>query len=167
MWSDPNGTVLVFWWQWKCKQSSGKFISNLKSRNNLCIHFRSARLLDASWCVRMICLSIFIEDHATRSLNRSPKYYCALTNLTLLNAIRKLKVDNISKTLTWIIKFDGDYFQTAGSSNFSHKWTEGMGNYKNNALTTGCSSGSCGAKTELMNMETLEWSNGPDFPFAS
>ena len=49
-------------------------------------------------------------------------------------------------------------------------YTDGMGNYKNKALTTGCNEpygSSCGAKTELMNMETLEWSNGPDFPFAS
>ena len=66
------------------------------------------------------------------------------------------------------LRFDGEYFETAGSSKFSHKYTEGMGNYKNNALTTGCSdSSSCYVKTELMNMETLEWSNGPDFPFAS
>ena len=56
----------------------------------------------------------------------------------------------------------------AGSSNFSHRQTMGMGNYKNNGLTTGCYDNSlCYVKTELMNMETLEWSNGPDFPFAS
>ena len=65
-------------------------------------------------------------------------------------------------------RFDGEYFQTAGSSKFQHGYTVGMGNYKNKALTTGCGfSSSCEVKTELMNMETLEWSNGPDFPFAS
>ena len=66
-----------------------------------------------------------------------------------------------------ILSFDGEYFQTAESSKFGHSYTLGMGNYKNKALTTGCSeSSSCGAKTELMNMETLQWSNGPDYPFA-
>ena len=64
-------------------------------------------------------------------------------------------------------RFDGDYFHTAGSSKFEHRYTLGMGNYKSKALTTGCDSGSCAVKTELMNMKTLEWSNGPDFPFAS
>ena len=67
-----------------------------------------------------------------------------------------------------MFRFDGEYFQTAGSSQYSHQYTLGMGNYKNKALTTGCSdSSSCYIKTELMNMETLEWSNGPDYPFGS
>ena len=88
--------------------------------------------------------------------------------ITRLIVTRKLKVDNIIKSRTWILRFDGEYFQTAGSSIFGHKYTLGMGNYKNKALTTGCYGGySCVAKTELMNMETLQWSNGPDFPFAS
>ena len=43
-----------------------------------------------------------------------------------------------------------------------------MGSYKNKALTTGCNEDySCGIKTELMDMKTLKWSNGPDFPFAN
>ena len=67
-----------------------------------------------------------------------------------------------------MFRFDGESFQTAGSSKFSHRATHGMGNYKNKALTTGCNEGSsCGTKTELMNMETLQWSDGPDFPFAN
>ena len=67
-----------------------------------------------------------------------------------------------------MFRFDGEYFQTAGSSKFGHKYTYGLGNYKNKALTTGCNGdSSCYVKTELMNMETLEWSNGPDFPFSS
>ena len=174
MWSDLNGTILVFWWWWKWKQSPGKSISNFKSRNNFYIHFSSARLSDASWCAKMIWLSTFIEDRAIRSLNQSLEYYCALTHLTLLTAIRKLKpspvrsINYISKSSTWILRFDGEYFQTAGSSKFSHQWTLGMGNYKNKALTTGChENSSCYVKTELMNMETLQWSNGPDFPFLS
>ena len=67
-----------------------------------------------------------------------------------------------------LFRFDGQYFATVGSSQFSHQETFGLGNYKNFGLTTGCyPSSGCQIKTELMNMETLEWSNGPDFPFAS
>ena len=67
-----------------------------------------------------------------------------------------------------MFRFDGEFFQTAGSSNFDHKDTFGMGIYKKKALTTGCyGSSKCSVKTELMNMETLEWSDGPDFPFGS
>ena len=67
-----------------------------------------------------------------------------------------------------MFRFDGKYFHTAGRSNFSHLLTLGMGNYKNKALTTGCNDDSyCYVKTEMMNMQTLEWSNGPDFPFAT
>ena len=67
-----------------------------------------------------------------------------------------------------MLRFDGENFETAGLSKFSHKYTYGLGNYKDQALTTGCNDGSsCSAKTELMNMETLEWSNGPDYTLAS
>ena len=67
-----------------------------------------------------------------------------------------------------MFRFDGENFQTAGSSKFSHRYTLGMGNYKGQAITTGCSDiSTCSIKTELMNMETLEWSNGPDYTFAS
>ena len=47
-----------------------------------------------------------------------------------------------------------------------------MANYLGKALTTGCNGDSlsddrlCGVKTELMDMNTLTWSAGPDYPFA-
>ena len=65
--------------------------------------------------------------------------------------------------------FDGEYFHSAGSSSFSHRSTYGMANYKGKALTTGCKDTrpECGVKTEIMDMHTLEWSKGPDYPFAS
>ena len=66
-------------------------------------------------------------------------------------------------------RFDGEYFHSAGSSSFSHRSTYGMANYKGKALTTGCKDTrpECGVKTEIMDMHTLEWSKGPDYPFAS
>ena len=67
-----------------------------------------------------------------------------------------------------MFRFDGEITQPAGSSKFSHVLTYGMGNYIGQALTTGCSVGSnCNVKTELMDMKTLTWSDGPDYPFHS
>ena len=66
--------------------------------------------------------------------------------------------------------FDGESYQSAGSSKYSHQWTLGMANYLGKALTTGCMvmyGDSCGVKTELMDMNTLTWSAGPDYPFTS
>ena len=57
-------------------------------------------------------------------------------------------------------------FHPAGSSKWHHPGTFGMPNYRGKALTVGCDTKSdydCELKTELMDMETLEWSTGPDF----
>ena len=46
-----------------------------------------------------------------------------------------------------------------------------MANYKTKALITGCDSknddNTCGVKTELMDMTTLQWSDGPDYPWGT
>ena len=44
-----------------------------------------------------------------------------------------------------------------------------MANYNGMALTTGCNDdwNVCGVKTELMDMTTLKWTDGPDYPFTS
>ena len=69
---------------------------------------------------------------------------------------------------TNFFRFDGQQFGTAGSSKYSHKYTLGMANYLGKALTTGCSdSSTCYIKTELMDMTTLQWTDGPDYPFTS
>ena len=66
------------------------------------------------------------------------------------------------------LSFDGSSYQSAGSSVYSHQYTYGMANYLGKALTTGCAyRGYCAVKTELMDMETLTWSAGPDYPFTS
>ena len=69
--------------------------------------------------------------------------------------------------LILFIRFDGEFYHSAGSSTYSHRDTYGMANYLGKALTTGCSDGesSCNVKTELMDMNTLLWSSGPDYPF--
>ena len=66
------------------------------------------------------------------------------------------------------IRFDGEFYHSAGSSTYSHRETIGMANYLGKALTTGCyNEPECYVKTELMDMSTLSWSSGPDFPFTS
>jgi len=71
--------------------------------------------------------------------------------------------------LNLFLSFDGQSYQSAGSSEYSHWLTLGMANYRGKALTTGCWSyiGSCSVKTELMDLKTLIWSAGPDYPFTS
>ena len=65
------------------------------------------------------------------------------------------------------LRFDGKSYHSAGSSLYSHRKTLSMANYVGKALTTGCDyPAECLVKTELMNMETLTWSRGPEFPFA-
>ena len=68
--------------------------------------------------------------------------------------------------LNLFLSFDGQTYQSAGSSQYSHRYTFGMANYRGKALTTGCWSldGDCDLKTELMDMTTLTWSAGPDYP---
>ena len=67
--------------------------------------------------------------------------------------------------LNFFSSFDGQSYQSAASSEYSHRATYGMANYRGKALTTGCyPDGSCGLKTELMDMTSLTWSAGPDYP---
>ena len=66
-----------------------------------------------------------------------------------------------------LFSFDGSSFEETASSKVSHQQTFGMGNYKGQALTTGCSTGgACGLKTELMDMHKMRWSDEEDYPFA-
>ena len=55
------------------------------------------------------------------------------------------------------------------NSTYSHGNTRGLANYKGKALTTGCEAwplgAECSFKTEIMDMTTLKWTDGPDFPF--
>ena len=72
--------------------------------------------------------------------------------------------------LIFFFRFDGVSYQSAGTSAYSHRLTYGLSNYRGRALTTGCSDAvsnavSCSVKTELMDMNTLTWSIGPDYPF--
>ena len=66
------------------------------------------------------------------------------------------------------LSFDGQNYVTVQDSKFSHEYTFGLGNYRSKAFTTGCDGSSCSSKvaTEILDMTTLTWTNGPDYPFA-
>ena len=67
--------------------------------------------------------------------------------------------------LNFFFRFDGESYQFAGSSSYSHRFTLGMANYRGYALTTGCDGDLCSVKTELMDMNTLSWSLRADYPY--
>ena len=64
------------------------------------------------------------------------------------------------------LSFNGEEYDSIVLSKYSHIWTLGLANYRGKALTSGCNSfGDCKFKTELLDMNTLRWSDGPDYPF--
>ena len=111
--------------------------------------------------------------HATPSMNLIKKsFFASVVSM-------KQRGDNVTREYFCVflndfieirLSFDGESNQSAiiQSSEYSHRETYGMANYLGKALTTGCNNASstCGVKTELMDMNTLTWSAGPDYPFA-
>ena len=64
--------------------------------------------------------------------------------------------------------FDGENFHSTENSKYAHHGNENMlANYRDKALATGChdENGDCSFKTEIMDMTTLTWSDGPDYPY--
>lgn len=73
----------------------------------------------------------------------------------------------MTQVLILRFSFNGKNFHSAGSSTYYHDYTA-MANYMGQALVTGCYwDKSCSIKTELMNMNTLTWRSGPDYPFVN
>ena len=64
------------------------------------------------------------------------------------------------------LSFDGDRFEEIGDSKFSHRFTLGLANYQGKALTTGCDSRN-EFQSEMLDLNTLQWSDVPDYPFSS
>ena len=58
-------------------------------------------------------------------------------------------------------------YHSVEDSKYSHRFTCGLANYRGNGLTTGCNlnNAECSFKTEIMDMTTLKWSDGPNYPF--
>ena len=67
-----------------------------------------------------------------------------------------------------ISSFDGENYVEVEVSKYSHDRTFGLGNYRGKAFTTGCYGQTCTrmVETELLDMTTMKWSDGPDYPFA-
>ena len=54
-------------------------------------------------------------------------------------------------------RFDGDNYKLLDESKFGHRQAK-LGNYRGAAFITGF-------KTEIMDMSTFQWTDGPDYPF--
>ena len=105
--------------------------------------------------------------HVTPSTNLIKKFFFASIVTIIDNATRKYFCETLAILLNYFLSFDGQSYQSAGSSQYSHRYTRGMANYRGKALTTGCLNSSCDLKTELMDMTSLTWSAGPDYPYTS
>ena len=107
------------------------------------------------------------------STNRNLKFFFALDIMNRILVVTCIKLAkrkcfwNALNSYIFYFRFDGQSYQSAGSSEYSHPHTYGIANYRGKALVTGSSGYSAGSlKTELMDMHTLTWSSGyPDYPF--
>ena len=114
--------------------------------------------------------------HVIHLLNQFKEYF-----FVSIKTIQKFATCNNEffyfKTLYLILSFDGKNYVTVENSKFAHRHTLGLGNYQGKALTTGCNYdcvslgcifSTCTSKvaTELLDMTTLTWTDGPDYPFA-
>ena len=74
----------------------------------------------------------------------------------------------IYSTFKSFSSFDGENYNQVEDSKYSHELTFGLGNYRGKAFTTGCYYYGCTSKvaTELLDMTTMKWFDGPDYPFA-
>ena len=64
--------------------------------------------------------------------------------------------------------YDGENFNSMENSKYSHRGLENsLANYRGKALVTGCNydNDECSFKTEIMDMTTMTWSDGPDYPY--
>ena len=99
------------------------------------------------------------------------KYCSASIKIIKINATRENCSEALKSFIQYIFRFNGEVYQSAGFSAYNHDFTLGMANYHGKALTTGCDYNwndgykDCYVKTELMDMNTLAWSSGPDYPF--
>ena len=98
---------------------------------------------------------------------------------TVLNVIRKFSIQFIYELLFKMFsRFDGVEFKQTESSQRPHIGTFGLGNYRGNAFTTGCSpdapnfddfgDDSCSRSSEIFDMTDMTWlnyRNVPDYPF--
>ena len=79
--------------------------------------------------------------------------------------IRKWCVSVFGKI--FVLTFDCEKYQSIESSKYSHYKTSGLANYKGKALAVGCEKdfSDCSFATELFDLNTMKWSDGPKFPF--
>ena len=134
--------------------------------HNLVIVLRRVKLSDVNSSVKMTWPSTWVKVHATLSANQIQ--LCFFVSIAAINRNVTRKNLQAFEYFNDFSSFDGNLYQRAESSSYPHGYTYGLANYKGKAITTGCyTSSSCYVKTELMDMNTMKWSNGPNYPFTN
>ena len=194
MWSHSDGPVLLFWWSRFQKTTGLNWVIWLRpSQLSLAFwrrpyfSFSFWKLKTARWCVKTNYRSISSTVLAIDLFIQNQSFCYASITIMPKSVIRKSQA--LFHFLRFVnISFDGVNFESTGSSEYAHGYTLGLANYKGlglierekcfhmlwnpvqgQAMTTGCNKleGECALKTEFMDMSTLQWSNGPDYPFSS
>ena len=134
---------------------------------------RRVELKVANWYDKTTWDSTSTMDHAIH-FSCQPREYCFVLIMIIHKlALRKSAHCFINKMLIskshWYFSFDGQHYNKTEISKYSHRGTYGLANYQGNALSTGCNvnNAQCSLKTEIMDMTTLKWSDGPNYPLGS
>ena len=108
------------------------------------------------------------EVLATHFSSQQNEHFSVSIIITLQRVIRKPS-NNYFIDIEGVFSFDGENYHPVENSQYPHEYTIGLANYRGKALTTGCNNSNveCSLKTEIMDMATLKWSIGPDYPFSS
>ena len=91
-------------------------------------------------------------------------YFVSITAIVIEHAIRKF--NTFLTFLKLKFRFDGQLVQTVQSTSGYHSEIYHLASYRGQPLTTGSFSHSSSYKrTEIMNLESGEWTIGPYYPF--
>ena len=97
------------------------------------------------------------------TLKQKRFYFVSIGAQVIKDAIRKY-----NPFLTFFFKlkfrFDGQLVQTVQSTSYQHVYIYHLASYRGQPLTTGSRTFN-GNKMEIMNLESGEWTTGPDYPF--
>lgn len=97
------------------------------------------------------------------------KFCCVLILVPLIkNVIRKynaIKNELVVENFNSKFRFNGILVEPAESTIYEHYEINHLASYRGNPMTTGGSYSS--GVTEIMNLETGQWIEGPEYPFFS
>ena len=163
LWCNSERRILVFW---ICTKS--KIFSHSNFVRLLCFHIIQLSKIVGCKLTRQGSLPFTANYPSCNTfLHQTPKVLICFGNFPQICHTFVFFLA-IAKLTHWL-SFDGENYESSNYSRYGHGFTFGLANYKGKALTTGCyyDNYNCGLKTELLDLITLRWSMGPDFPFSS